>query len=56
MVQINDDPQIRAMERTGFPTWLPVLPAHNDEDDNEIEYFEEGDFSDVFYGNEGENF
>ena len=47
MERIPDDPIIRAMERTGYPTWW------------DYEYdvdWEEGDDADVYYGNETADF
>lgn len=47
MISIPDDPIISCIERTGYPPWMCW---GGDEDD-----YEEGD-SDVFYGNETEDF
>lgn len=46
MIQIPDDPIIRSIERTGYPPWF----FYDDDDEEEEEE------SDVYYGNQTEDF
>ena len=53
MIQINDHPEIRCVERTGYPSWFTI--PHDGYEQPE-DFWEEGDDGDVYYGNETEDF
>lgn len=48
MKQVQDDPIIRCIERTGYPPWYGREDYEND--------YDEGDGGDVYYGNSTEDF
>ena len=52
---IPDDPIISCIERTGYPPWNKGYDPGYDDDDDE-DFWTEGDDGDVYYGNETSSF
>ena len=52
---IPDDPIISCIERTGYPPWFGNYdPGYDDDEDKD--FWEEGDDGDVYYGNQTSDF
>lgn len=55
MMLIPDDPIISCIERTGYPPWNKGYDPGYDDDEDE-DFWAEGDDGDVYYGNQTSDF